>query len=38
MAGEIKCSKARKQIMQLIDTLIEAEQLKQKVNAGNTKP
>ena len=28
--------KPRKQIMQLIDTFIEAEQLKQKVNAGNS--
>lgn len=28
--------KPRKQIMQLIDTFIEAEQLKQKANAGNS--
>jgi len=28
--------KPRKQIMQLIDTFIEAEQLKQKTNAGNS--
>ncbi len=28
-------ARPRKQIMQLIDTFIEAEQLKQKVNAGN---